>query len=383
MLTGNLATGSYVITVTARSWWSTSYTLTLDVTAKPVTTAPLPNPTRPPSNVPSPSPTTPTNPTTPVPPVFPDVANYGSSTDWNLNAVNAPKSWAQGYAGQGVVVAVVDSGVDWSHPDLQTAIWTNTDEIPGDGIDNDRNGFVDDVRGWDFAGSDNNPLDENGHGTHVAGTIAAARNDLGATGVAYMALVMPVRVLGASGSGTDYAVAQGIRYAVDNGAEIINLSLESNHLSGVMSSALAYAASKDVLIVSAAGNESAVSPSSPARSSSQWTNIISVGAHDRSNLPANFSNEVGTAGAIQVAAPGVDIFSTLPNNRYGRMSGTSMAAPHVAGLAALALSANPPLTSNQLRGLLKAGANRAIGGVRHVGAGIDAAVSVPQARRLA
>lgn len=386
VLAGELAAGSYRITVSSWSSFSTPYILTLDVADRNPVNLPTP-PATPPTSQPNPPQATPPAtgpkaPTTNAPHVFPDVANYGGTNEWNLNAINAPESWSQGYSGQGVVVAVVDSGVDWKHPDLQGAIWTNPGEIAGDGIDNDRNGYVDDTRGWDFANRDNNPMDENGHGTHVAGSIVAARNDIGATGVAYQADVMPVRVLGAIGSGTDYAVAQGIHYAVDNGADIINLSLGSASYSSYLTDALSYAASKNVLVVAASGNEGATTPSYPARFSNQWGNIISVGAYDRTSVSAPFSNAVGNVGAVQVAAPGVDIFSTLPNGRYGRLSGTSMAAPHVAGLAALALSANPSLSAAELRTLLTKGADRTVTGTRGVGNGVNAATSVAQANTV-
>ncbi|MDA0657361.1 MAG: S8 family serine peptidase [Planctomycetota bacterium] len=386
VLAGELAAGSYRITVSSWSNFSTPYILTLDVAdGNPVNLPTLP--ATPPTSQPNPPQatppaTSPKAPTTSAPQVFPDVANYGGTNEWNLNSINTPESWAQGYSGQGVVVAVVDSGVDWNHPDLQGAIWTNPGEIAGDGIDNDRNGYVDDTRGWDFANGDNNPMDENGHGTHVAGTIVAARNDIGATGVAYQADVMPVRVLGANGSGTDFAVAQGIRYSVDNGADIINLSLGSASYSSYLTDALSYAASKNVLVVAAAGNEAATKPSYPARFSNQWTNIISVGAYDRTSVSAPFSNAVGNVGAVQVSVPGVDIFSTLPKGRYGRLSGTSMAAPHVAGLAALALSANPSFSAAELRTLLTKGADRTVAETRGVGNGVNAATSVAQANRV-
>jgi hypothetical protein len=158
--------------------------------------------------------------------VFPDVAYYGGSQDWSVNAINAPEAWAQGYTGQGVVVAVIDTGVQFNHPDLNSQIYINAGEIGGNGIDDDRNGYVDDTSGWDFYSGDNYADDGNGHGTHVAGIIAAAANGFGATGVAPGAKIMPIRVLGSDGSGSTNSVAAGIRYAVDNGADIINLAWE-------------------------------------------------------------------------------------------------------------------------------------------------------------
>jgi hypothetical protein len=355
-----LGAGTYYILAAPWGRAVSRYTLTVGATATQPTT-----------------PTTPTtNPTTPSTPVaaFPDVAYYGGTNEWNLNSINAPESWAQGYTGQGVVVAVVDTGVDVNHPDLMSQLWVNADEIAGNGIDDDRNGYVDDVSGWDFATGDNNPDDGNGHGTHVAGTIAADNNGFGATGVAPGATIMPVRVLGSNGSGTAAAVAAGIRYAAANGADIINLSLGGG-FSSIILSAIQYAMSLDVLVVAAAGNESAATPGYPARFSASLANVISVGAYASSGAIASFSNDVGTSGAVQVDAPGVGVYSTYVDGRYGRLSGTSMATPHVAGLAALALSANPNLTASQLRSLIVEGTDRTIAGSDSAG-GINAALTV-------
>lgn len=355
----SLTAGTYYIGITPWRGAASSYLLTISSIATTTTPA---------------TPTTPTNPVT----TFPDVPNYGGSNEWNLNSINAPEAWAQGYKGSGVVVAVVDTGVDINHPDLMSQLWVNADEVAGNGIDDDHNGYIDDISGWDFAGGDNNPDDQNGHGTHVAGSIAADDNGFGATGVAPNAKIMPVRVLGSNGSGTAAAVAAGIRYAADNGADIINLSL-GGALSSVIQSAIQYALSRDVLVVSAAGNESASTPSYPARFSAALANVISVGAYSSSGALASFSNRVGSSGAVQVDAPGVGVYSTYIDGRYGTLSGTSMATPQVAGLAALALSANPSLTASQLRTLIVTGANDAIGGSDSRG-GINAAVTVALAR---
>lgn len=308
---------------------------------------------------------------------YPDVEYFGGVNDWNLNSINAPEVWAHGITGEGVVVAVVDTGVDMSHRELSSSIWVNPGEIPGNGIDDDHNGFVDDVHGWDFSGGDNDPTDLNGHGTHVAGTIAAANDGFGSTGVAYGATIMPVRVLGPDGSGSVADVAAGIRYAVDNGADVINLSLGGGYTSTLFS-ALVYAGQNGVFVAAAAGNESAATPSYPAAFSAELTNVISVGAYDSADVRASFSNGVGGSGAVQVAAPGVGIYSSLPGNRYGRYSGTSMATPHVAALAALALAANPDLSPEALRSLIVEGADRSIAGSDSSG-GINAAVSVTTA----
>ncbi|MBN1854127.1 MAG: S8 family serine peptidase [Pirellulales bacterium] len=354
-VTISLGAGSYfAVVVAAGGTVQTGYNLRFDL-----------NETPPSESLPIPS--------TP----FPDVAYFGDESDWNLNAVSAPEVWAQGYTGDGVVVAIVDTGIDLDHSDLADNIWINDDEILGDGIDNDANGFIDDVYGWDFASNDNMPADSNGHGTHVAGTIVAANNGYGATGVAYEATVMAVQVLGADGSGSSSDVADGIYYAVDNGADIINLSLGGG-FSNIIYAALQYAATHSVLVVAAAGNDGESSPNYPAIHSAQLTNVLSVGAFSQSDEIANFSNLVGSSGAVQVDAPGVQIYSTYLGGHYAVLSGTSMAAAHVSGMAALALSANPSLTAAELRQVLIDGATRLIAGSDSEG-GINGAAIVPAA----
>ncbi|PSB35685.1 S8 family serine peptidase [Stenomitos frigidus] len=276
-----------------------------------------------------------------------------STNAWDLDLVDAPAVWAKGYTGQGIVVAVVDTGVDTNHSDLIDNLWTNAGEIPGNGIDDDKNGFVDDVHGWDFVDRDNMPTDSNGHGTHVAGTIAAEQNSFGITGVAYNAKIMPVRVLRDSG-GSDKDVAAGIRYAVDNQARIINLSLGGS-ASSVIASAVQYANQKGALVVMAAGNDGGNQPTAPANLANQWG--IAVGAIDRNQKLAAFSDRAGAVPLNYVVAPGVNILSTAPNNTYQSLSGTSMATPHVSGVAALVLSANPTLNPAQLTNLLIANAS--------------------------
>jgi subtilisin family serine protease len=278
------------------------------------------------------------------------VAAPNSSESWNLVSVKAPTAWANGFTGQGIVVAVVDSGVAYTHPDLDRNIWVNRDEIANNGIDDDRNGYIDDIRGWDFASNDNDPMDANGHGTHVAGIIAAENNGTGVTGVAYNAQIMPVRVLNASGQGSSTAVAAGIRYAADNGADVINLSLGGGSFSRPIQTAIEYATQLGALVVMAAGNEDQNQPTFPANLADRWG--ITVGAIDRTDRIASFSNLAGATPLNYVVAPGVSVNSTYLNNRYRSLSGTSMAAPHVAGVAALALSANPNLAPRDLANIL-------------------------------
>ncbi|MFO0279914.1 MAG: S8 family serine peptidase [bacterium] len=290
---------------------------------------------------------------------FADVPTFGGANDWGVNLVNAPEAWASGYTGQGIVVAVLDTGVDRNHADLAGNIWTNAGEIANDGLDNDGNGYVDDVYGWNFANGNNNTLDGNRHGTHVAGTIAAANNGFGATGVAYNSRIMPVKVLSDSGSGSYSGVAQGIRYAVDNGADVINMSLGGGSTSSAVQSALQYASSRSVIVVMAAGNAGAAQPGYPASNATSWG--LAVGAVNSSNQMASFSNRAGSNSSMRyVTAPGVQVYSTLPNGGYGFLSGTSMAAPHVAGLVALMLSANPNLTDAQVRQIITATAGNVV-----------------------
>jgi subtilisin family serine protease len=290
---------------------------------------------------------------------FADVPTFGGANDWGVNLVNAPEAWARGYTGQGIVVAVLDTGVDRNHADLAGNIWTNAGEIANDGLDNDGNGYVDDVYGWNFANGNNNTLDGNRHGTHVAGTIAAANNGFGATGVAYNARIMPVKVLNDSGSGSYSGIAQGIRYAVDNGADVINMSLGGGSTVSVVQSALQYASSRGVIVVMAAGNEGAAQPGYPASNATSWG--LAVGAVNSSNQMASFSNRAGSNSSMRyVTAPGVRVYSTLPNGGYGFLNGTSMAAPHVAGVVALMLNANPNLTDAQVRQIITATAGNVV-----------------------
>ncbi|OCQ89891.1 peptidase S8 [Nostoc sp. MBR 210] len=280
---------------------------------------------------------------------FADVPNSGGN-NWGADLVNAPEAWNNGYTGKGVVVAVIDTGVDYNHEDLKNNIWTNTKEIAGNGIDDDGNGYVDDVRGWNFVNNNNNTLDQNGHGTHVSGTIAGEKNNYGVTGIAYNAKIMPVKVLNESGSGSYSAIANGIYYAVNNGANVINLSLGGSFSNKTLQNAVEYANSKGVVVVMAAGNDGGSQPNYPARYAKNTG--IAVGAVDRNNSLANFSNRSGTNELAYVTAPGVEVYSTVPNNQYASYSGTSMATPHVAGVVALMLSANRSLTPTQVRQII-------------------------------
>ncbi|HEY9640080.1 MAG TPA: S8 family serine peptidase, partial [Coleofasciculaceae cyanobacterium] len=217
--------------------------------------------------------------------LFADASAVGEDRD-RLDLIKAPAAWAQGYTGQGITVAVLDGGVDYTHADLQQNIWTNPGEIADNGKDDDGNGFVDDVRGWDFTHNTNTPLDspDDGHGTHVAGIIAAANNGTGATGVAYNAKIMPIKVIDGE-STSDASLAKGIRYAVQNGARVINISLGKQPQSQVSSDlieSLQLAQRAGVVVVMAAGNRrqklGATHPDNPAAYAATAGLGIAVGA---------------------------------------------------------------------------------------------------------
>ncbi|MBT3605597.1 MAG: S8 family serine peptidase, partial [Candidatus Latescibacteria bacterium] len=263
-----------------------------------------------------------------------------------------------------VIVAVLDSGVDITHEDLQSNIWQNESEANGQpGIDDDENGYVDDIHGWDFTDApnipghgdskerDNDPTDESSHGTNVSGVIAAAaNNNLGVVGIAPDAKIMPLRASATLLAGGSFLqeddLAAGILYAVENGAHIINMSWGGPESALVIRDAIKFAAQQGLVLVAAAGNSGEPGLSYPAANN----NTIAVGATDRSDLLANFSS---TGAGVDVVAPGLSILTTQLGNSYTVRSGTSLAAPHVSGLAALVLSRNPNLNAQQFRSLIQ------------------------------
>ncbi len=261
--------------------------------------------------------------------------------------LNMPAAWDLAVGRPEIVVAILDTGVDLNHPDLASAIWVNPGEIPDNGIDDDGNGFVDDVHGWDFADNDNLPDDDHGHGTHVAGIVAAGLNNgLGIAGVAGGVTIMPVDVF-QGGIGTYEDLIRAIVYATDNGAHVINMSLGASSYSRGEEMAVDYAWSRGVVVVAAAGNTARESYHYPAA----HDNVIAVAATTAEDYLASFSTR---GDFVDVAAPGYRVFSTFRGGGYTFMSGTSMAAPHVAGLAALILSRNPGLSPDQVRTIIEA-----------------------------
>jgi thermitase len=279
----------------------------------------------------------------------PDDPDYASRQAPYLSRLEMPAAWDKTRGRPEVVIAILDTGITMSHPDLSAGIWTNSREIPGNGWDDEGNGFVDDVHGWDFAGDDSVPDDDHGHGTHVAG-IAAARtsNGIGIAGMAGNVTLMPIDVF-RGGIGTYADLIQAILYAADNGAHIINMSLGATSYSRGEEAAVNYAWEQGVVIVASAGNSGGNVVNYPAA----HANAIAVAATDSSDKRAGFST---WGDFVDVAAPGVGIWSTYFGG-YRYSDGTSMAAPHVSGLAALILSANPNLAPAQVRTLIEQNAD--------------------------
>ena len=299
--------------------------------------------------------------------------------------VNAPEAWATTKGQSSVVVAVIDTGVDISHPDLAGNIWVNADEIPGNGIDDDRNGYVDDVNGWDFVNNDRTVFDsptEDVHGTHVAGTIAArADNGVGVAGTAPGVRIMPLKVLsGVDGTGGSSAAAAAIDYARANGATIVNASWGGTGGTLLQN---AIKNSPGLVVVAASGNEGvnidtagAFFPAGWSNSAYGMGNIVSVTAVDHHGSRPSYANH--GALSVDVGAPGHQIVSTVPGNLYGYLSGTSMAAPHVSGIAALARSVKSSLSGSQLASLVTSSTRpmASLSGVTTTGGMADAAAAV-------
>ena len=279
---------------------------------------------------------------------------------WGARTLDVGRAWDR-TRGQGVVVAVIDTGMDVQHEDLAANVWVHPGEVPDNGLDDDGNGFIDDVNGWNFVADNGTPYDAVGHGTHVAGIIAAVGdNGRGIVGVAPRAKVMALKALDDAGWGLDSDLVDAFVYAADMGVDVINASFGAYNDSRALAEAVRYAAGKGVLIVAAAGNEATdTGYASPAG----LPEVLTVGALTPERLRAGFSN---FGERIDVFAPGEHVlsllaagswFSTLPvpilEGKYVVMGGTSMAAPHVAGVAALVLSQHPGYTAEQVRGLVR------------------------------
>ncbi|HJZ93042.1 MAG TPA: S8 family peptidase, partial [Gemmataceae bacterium] len=272
--------------------------------------------------------------------------------------IDAPEAWNTSTGTGDTVVAVIDTGIDYNHPDLAANIWTNPGEIPGNGIDDDGNGYRDDVHGYDFANNDANPMDDNGHGTHVAGTIGAVGNNgIGIAGIDWHAKLMALKFLDAAGSGYMSDAVRALNYAVASGAKVVNNSYGGGGYDPAMAAAINNARAHGVIVVAAAGNDGTNNDTSPLYPANYaGDNVVTVAATDRTDHLASFSN-FGRA-TVDIAAPGVGIYSTLPNGKYGTYSGTSMATPHVTGALALVWDAHPNWSYRQVIDAVLNGADR-------------------------
>jgi subtilisin family serine protease len=276
----------------------------------------------------------------------PDDPSFGSQ--WGLNAINAPAAWNTGTGTGRTIVAVIDSGIAYNHPDLKANIWHNPGEIAGNGIDDDHDGYVDDVVGYNFVSNTGNPADDNGHGTHVAGIIGAVGdNGVGVSGVDWHVQIMALKFLDAGGSGYMSDAVRALNFAVAHGAKIVNASFAGGGYDPAMATALANARAKGVIVVAAAGNDGTDNDANPVYPANySGDNVVSVAAVDRNDRLASFSDY--GAKTVDIAAPGVGIYSTLPNGKYGSYSGTSMATPFVTGALALVWGIHPAWTYKQV-----------------------------------
>jgi subtilisin family serine protease len=284
------------------------------------------------------------------------------SAQWALSdsaAIGAREAWTQS-TGTGVLVAVLDTGLQIDHPDLAANVWTNPGEVPGNGVDDDHNGIVDDVHGANMFDRSGHVDDDNGHGTHVAGIVAALKdNGIGGAGVAPEAKIMAVKVLDATMSGTTDTLASGIRYAVDAGAKILSASINTDTSTYALKSAVRYAGEHGAIVVASAGNNGRnidVLQSYPASLTLTDSAVLSVAATSADGRLWQQSN-TGLL-TVNLAAPGDHIVSTTNGSAYQSRTGTSAAAPFVSGSLALLSAARPDLPMSALREALLATTNR-------------------------
>ncbi len=273
--------------------------------------------------------------------------------DW-LRALGAPAAWNVSTGTGQTVVAVIDSGIDLTHPDLAGNLWTNPGEVAGNGRDDDGDGFVDDVHGVNFVTNSGDPADTLGHGTHVAGIIGAVGNNgLGGSGINPHARIMPLKFIGPDGGLTSNAV-RAVNFAVAHGAKVINESWGGGGYDAPLADAIARAAQAGVVVVNSAGNYAAnndAAPFYPANYATQFDNVVTVAAANAAGGLANYSN-FGAA-TVTLAAPGDNVLSTLPGGRYGLLSGTSMAAPMVSGAVSLLWDTHPDWSYRQVLAKLR------------------------------
>ena len=265
--------------------------------------------------------------------------------------IDAPEAWSIATGNHQIVVGVIDTGIDYNHPDLAANIWQNPGEVDGDGIDNDGNGYIDDVHGYDFFSDDGNPMDEGSHGTHVSGTIGAAAGSAGnVAGVCWNVSMMGLRFLGPNGGFISDAI-DAVAYSVQNGVNLTSNSWGGGGYSALLEAEIQNAGNHGMLFVAAAGNDGWDTDTNPQYPGAYTCdNIISVAATDHNDGMAYFSNFGATS--VDIAAPGVNILSTYPGHSYASFSGTSMACPHVTGACALLLGINPGMNPAQVKALI-------------------------------
>jgi subtilisin family serine protease len=273
--------------------------------------------------------------------------NTGQSEGSPGADIHAPAAWVVTNGSPNVTVGIIDTGIDYFHPDLEGNTWINPDETPGNGVDDDQNGYIDDVYGYDFVSDDSDPMDDQSHGTHVAGIIGAiGDNRIGIAGVCWQVSLMALKAFNDRGEASVADVVSAINYAVSNGARILNASWSSSERSVALMESVAEARACGLLFVAAAGNNRSSALVYPAA----YESALAVAAANPKDERSEFSN---FGAYVDLAAPGENIYSTFPNNQYEPLSGTSMAAPHVAGVAALVFSLHPDFTNLAVENILR------------------------------
>jgi len=295
--------------------------------------------------------------------------NLGQTEGKEDADIDAPEAWDFHKGSREIVIAVIDTGIDYNHIDLKENIWINKDEIPNNGIDDDQNGYIDDVYGWDFFNWDNDPMDDSEpvyHGTHVSGIIGAiGNNGEGIAGVNWEIKIMVLKSFSEYGYANLSDILPAMQYAIEMGAKVINASWGSPYPSETLKEMIDYAGKKGVIFVAAAGNWGIDLDNPPKTNEAilghypaeyDLPNIISVAASDHNDELTWFSN-FGKI-SVDLAAPGVNILSTKSGNGYRYLSGTSMSTPHITGAVGLMLSRNPNLKQDHIIETMLAGVDR-------------------------
>lgn len=277
--------------------------------------------------------------------------NSTPSKQWALDNdkgthIDALKAWEISKGSKEVVVGIIDTGVDYTHPALKNNMWLNKLEIADNGIDDDDNGYIDDVKGWDFANEDNDPIDDHNHGTHCAGVIAANSSEV--VGIAPKVTIMPLKFLTKYGGGSLAGAINAIEYGTRMGANILSNSWGGGGYTAALEEAIQAAERKGVLFVAAAGNEYNNNDNRPTYPATyEVANIVAVAASTIDGGKAYFSNYGKET--VHLFAPGYDIYSTVKDGGYQSMSGTSMATPYVSGVAALIMSKYPGISYEEVK----------------------------------